>query len=325
MDFLIHIGIPKDPMDIDPRTILATMVHLDNKVILGMMAPLDHMAVDIMATLDHLNISETLLPPMALNHNTSANLTTPKHVKAVLTLNMKTEGSNVAKTRSSKRIRKKTNTQATQKNSSCLRARATPDDWAELLSVMLAGKALTWYMNTLEGRNLSFDDAVMAIHRTFETRSNYQGHFDRFSTMTIHMVIEKNPDKSLRENFDILVTDLETLFYGTHHPSLIDITLLGRLRQAVTGIPEFKQAIYAIETTPTYEGFLNNLRNALDAEQTSNPARQFNTSATPVHHPTTPLTYHDEAMFTDRRYGRANQASKATTGRSKTQFQRKCF
>ncbi|KAG6165978.1 hypothetical protein E4U27_008311, partial [Claviceps purpurea] len=72
-----------------------------------------------MATLDHLDISETLLPPMALNRNTSANLTTPKHVKAVLTLNMKTEGSNVAKTRSSKRIRKKTNTQATQKNSSC--------------------------------------------------------------------------------------------------------------------------------------------------------------------------------------------------------------
>ncbi|KAG6288376.1 hypothetical protein E4U09_005587 [Claviceps aff. purpurea] len=28
----------------------------------------------------------------------------------------------------------------------CKRARATPDDWAELLSVMLAGKALTWYM-----------------------------------------------------------------------------------------------------------------------------------------------------------------------------------
>ncbi|KAG6314610.1 hypothetical protein E4U22_008602, partial [Claviceps purpurea] len=54
MDFLIHIGIPKDPMPMDPRTILATMVHLDHKVIPGMMAHLDHMAVDIMAPLNHL-------------------------------------------------------------------------------------------------------------------------------------------------------------------------------------------------------------------------------------------------------------------------------
>ncbi|KAG5923290.1 hypothetical protein E4U61_003798 [Claviceps capensis] len=171
----------------------------------------------------------------------------------------------------------------------CKRARATPDDWAELLSVILAGKALTWYMNTLEGNKLTFDDAVMAIHRTFETRSNYQGHFDRFSMMTIQMVMEKNPEKSLKDNFDILVADLETLFYGIYHPSLIDVTLFGRLRQAVAGIPEFKKALYTIDATPTYEGFLNNLRNALDAEQTSNPANQFKTSATPAYHPPTPF------------------------------------
>ncbi|KAG6266114.1 hypothetical protein E4U48_005652 [Claviceps purpurea] len=123
MDSLIHIEIPKDPMPVDPRTILATMVHLDHKVIPGMMAHLDHMAVDIMAPLNHLDILETLLPPMALkrNINTPTNLTTLKHAKAVLILNMKPEGSNVAKTRSSKRIRKRTNTQAPQKNSSCPR------------------------------------------------------------------------------------------------------------------------------------------------------------------------------------------------------------
>ncbi|KAG5913745.1 hypothetical protein E4U61_006561 [Claviceps capensis] len=264
MDFLTHIGIPKDPMPADPRTILAALVHPDHKAIPGMMPPLDHMAadiiapldrmaVDIMALLDHMVIPEILLPPMALIRNitTATNLTTLKHIKAAPILNMKIEDSNVAKTRSSKRIRKRTNTQAPQGNSSCLRARATPDDWAELLSVMLAGKALTWYMNTLEGNNLTFDDAVMAIHRTFETRSNYQGHFDRFSMMTIQMVMEKHPDKSPKENFDILVTDLETLFYGIYHPSLIDVTLLERLRQAVAGIPEFKQALYTIDATPT--------------------------------------------------------------------------
>ncbi|KAG6086617.1 hypothetical protein E4U31_000780, partial [Claviceps sp. LM219 group G6] len=93
--------------------------------------------------------------------------------------------------------------------------------------------------------------------------------------LTIQMVMEKNPDKSLKENFDILVTELETLFHGIYHPSLINVTLLTRLRQAIGGVPEFKQTIYTSDLT--YEGFLNDLRNSLEAEQTSNPASQFNT------------------------------------------------
>ncbi|KAG5950939.1 hypothetical protein E4U57_007272 [Claviceps arundinis] len=152
-------------MPVDPRTILAVPIYLDNKVILAMMAPLDHMAIpDTAATSG----------PQPQNNKTTTplNLTTTKHLKAVLTLTtMKIEGSNGAKTRSSKHTRKRTNTQARQVNSSGHRCTTTPNVWAELFSIMLAGKALTWYMNTLDGNDLTFDDAVMAVHRTFEFRN----------------------------------------------------------------------------------------------------------------------------------------------------------
>ncbi|KAG6277874.1 hypothetical protein E4U47_006521 [Claviceps purpurea] len=166
MDSLIHIEIPKDPMPVDPRTILATMVHLDHKVIPGMMAHLDHMAVDIMAPLNHLDILETLLPPMALkrNINTPTNLTTLKHAKAVLILNMKPEGA----------AEEFLMPKVTIFKHRCKRARATPDDWAELFSVMLAGKALTWYMNTLEGHDLTFEDAVMGHGNPPDVRNALQ-------------------------------------------------------------------------------------------------------------------------------------------------------
>ncbi|KAG6150778.1 hypothetical protein E4U11_008150 [Claviceps purpurea] len=121
MDFLIHIGIPKDPMPMDPRTILATMVHLDHKVI-----P-DTLIKAYTEKDKYTGAAEEFLMPK---------VTIFKH--------------------------------------RCKRARATPDDWAELFSVMLAGKALTWYMNTLEGHDLTFEDAVMGHGNPPDVRNALQ-------------------------------------------------------------------------------------------------------------------------------------------------------
>ncbi|KAG6029104.1 hypothetical protein E4U19_001154 [Claviceps sp. Clav32 group G5] len=62
-------------------------------------------------------------------------------------------------------------------------------------------------------------------------------------------LIDKNPDKSLKENFNRLVTELETLFYELYHPTLIGVMLLARLCQAVGGISEYEQALYTSSLT----------------------------------------------------------------------------
>ncbi|KAG6237688.1 hypothetical protein E4U25_002471 [Claviceps purpurea] len=109
---------PQDPMPVDPRTILAALVHLDHKAI-----PFGPYGCGFNGPFGPYGYSGNTLPPMALNRNitTPTNLTTLKHVKAVPTLTTKTEGSNGAKKRSSKHTRKTINTQASQMNSSCPR------------------------------------------------------------------------------------------------------------------------------------------------------------------------------------------------------------
>ncbi|KAG6302219.1 hypothetical protein E4U44_000350 [Claviceps purpurea] len=190
MDFLIHIGIPKDPMPMDPRTILATMVHLDHKVIPGMMAHLNHMAVDIMAPLNHLAPGHSGNTAATNGPQTQHQYTyEPDHAQACQSrTDIEYENRRFQRCQDTlikAYTEKDKYTGAAEEflmpkvtifKHRCKRARATPDDWAELFSVMLAGKALTWYMNTLEGHDLTFEDAVMAIHRTSETHSNYQGH-----------------------------------------------------------------------------------------------------------------------------------------------------
>ncbi|KAG6246682.1 hypothetical protein E4U23_004423 [Claviceps purpurea] len=106
---------PKDPMPVDPRTILAALVHLDHKAI-----PFGPYGCGFNGPFGPYGYSGNTMPPMALNRNitTPTNLTTLKHVKAVPTLTTKTEGSNGAKKRSSKHTRKTINTQASQMNSS---------------------------------------------------------------------------------------------------------------------------------------------------------------------------------------------------------------
>ncbi|KAG6150480.1 hypothetical protein E4U37_006059 [Claviceps purpurea] len=80
---------PKDPMPVDPRTILAALVHLDHKAI-----PFGPYGCGFNGPFGPYGYSGNTLPPMALNRNitTPTNLTTLKHVKAVPTLTTKTEG-----------------------------------------------------------------------------------------------------------------------------------------------------------------------------------------------------------------------------------------
>ncbi|KAG6126711.1 hypothetical protein E4U38_006796 [Claviceps purpurea] len=79
---------PKDPMPVDPRTILAALVHLDHKAI-----PFGPYGCGFNGPFGPYGYSGNTLPPMALNRNitTPTNLTTLKHVKAVPTLTTKTE------------------------------------------------------------------------------------------------------------------------------------------------------------------------------------------------------------------------------------------
>ncbi|KAG6196259.1 hypothetical protein E4U35_007998 [Claviceps purpurea] len=199
MDFLIHIGIPKDPMPMDPRTILATMVHLDHKVIPGMMAHLDHMAVDIMAPLNHLAPGHSGNTAATNGPQTQHQYTyEPDHAQACQSrTDIEYENRRFQRCQDTlikAYTEKDKYTGAAEEflmpkvtifKHRCKRARATPDDWAELFSVMLAGKALTWYMNTLEGHDLTFEDAALQLPRTFVRRVPQQPQECSWGTLLI--------------------------------------------------------------------------------------------------------------------------------------------
>ncbi|KAG6199142.1 hypothetical protein E4U34_003652 [Claviceps purpurea] len=126
---------------------------------------------------------------------------------------------------------------------------------------MLADGALEFYLNDLSMTTMTFDEIVLAIHARFESLRSRGLHLAIFNDLSLRKVMAENPRKPIYDCFELLIRQLEALFYGYHSPSLHDTALLFQLEKAVEDIPQCEIALSIKEYT--YRGRIAIIRNAL--------------------------------------------------------------
>ncbi|KAG6147219.1 hypothetical protein E4U46_004777 [Claviceps purpurea] len=126
---------------------------------------------------------------------------------------------------------------------------------------MLADGALEFYLNDLSMTTMTFDEIVLAIHARFESFRNRDFHMRILNDLTLRKVMAENRGKPIHDCFELLIRQLEAIFYGYHSPSSNDTALLSQLEKAVRDIPQCEIALSINEYT--YRGRIAIIRNAL--------------------------------------------------------------
>ncbi|KAG6026186.1 hypothetical protein E4U40_002293 [Claviceps sp. LM458 group G5] len=108
------------------------------------------------------------------------------------------------------------------------------------------------------GRPLDF---FVTKFRLFSDRCCRGLHLAIFNDLSLRKVMRENPGKPIYDCFELLIRQLEAIFYGYHSPSLRDTALLFQLEKAVEDIPQCEIALSIKEYT--YRGRIAIIRNAL--------------------------------------------------------------
>ena len=86
-----------------------------------------------------------------------------------------------------------------------------PDDFARAFSLMLKGDAKDYYLETAHGQELSFEEKASRIRERFYTEERMHALQRKWNAMSLRTVIKGNPEKSILENFNTMLADLQKL------------------------------------------------------------------------------------------------------------------
>ena len=94
----------------------------------------------------------------------------------------------------------------------CKKVGITKEQYHDAFSSMLRARPLRFYYDSLSNRGYDFDTMIHLIKLTFETQARKQEYLTAWRDLTLRNVINKHPEKSLIEYFEISLDQLTTIY-----------------------------------------------------------------------------------------------------------------
>jgi len=169
-------------------------------------------------------------------------------------------------------------------------------------SVMLKGRAATFYYDHIAGKRYDFDTMLRLTRTHFETDENRQLYMSEWRETTFQRVINSNPTKSRLECLQLLFDKLQKVQRGLTESYQNDNSLRDQVISACRGISECSLALY--QPANTFEGVCAQLRSAVGTavRTQESQSQQFHTE-TPTHHDDLIQYEQYDQNWTDRTYG----------------------
>lgn len=122
----------------------------------------------------------------------------------------------------------------------CCRYAVPEDVLRRAFPIMLADGPLDFYLHELSTTAMTFDEIVLAIHARFDSRRNRDLHLAIFNELTLRQVMNQCPAGTTRSGaIEILIRQLEAIYYGYHSPSSTDKAQSALLLQLERAMQEF--------------------------------------------------------------------------------------
>ena len=200
-------------------------------------------------------------------------------------------------------------------------------DYENAYSVMLKGRAATFYYDKLSGRGYDFDTMLAHTRTHFETEENRQLYMSEWRETTLPRVIAENPTKTRLECLEAMFDKLQKIQRGLTQVYQTEYSLRDQVISACRGVPECSLALY--KPASTYEGICAELRSAIGTavRARESTSQQFNTHQDD--YGINPGNQHDH-NWTDRTYaGRRGYSQHRPRGNRGGSFrndrQKKCY
>jgi hypothetical protein len=193
----------------------------------------------------------------------------------------------------------------------CGKAGLSKNQYHNAYSLMLKGRASTFYYESLANRNLTFEQMIQRTKGAFETQANKQEYLKLWKTYSFKQVLLENTDKRKLECLHLLVDKLRRIQPGLSSVYQSDESIRSQLISACSEIPECELALF--NPAPTFEGVYAQLRNAIYTRGEQAGSRQFLTENE---------EFEPEQLWTDRRYNGRGRFSNRGNSRRGSPFRR---
>ncbi|PVH90772.1 hypothetical protein DM02DRAFT_547142, partial [Periconia macrospinosa] len=180
----------------------------------------------------------------------------------------------------------------------CQKVGLEPDQYHNAYSVMLKGRASTFYYDRLAGKGYDFNRMIYESRCHFETEENKQQYMSEWRETTFLRIIATNPGVSRLDCLQRLFDQLQTIQRGLSESYQEDFSLRDQIISACRGVEECNLALF--NPANTYEGVCAQLRSSVSTALRSREVQQFNAQLQPTS--IDPADQHDH-NWTDRTYG----------------------
>ncbi|KAI6248324.1 hypothetical protein HI914_03614 [Erysiphe necator] len=180
----------------------------------------------------------------------------------------------------------------------CLKTGVNHQFFKDAFSIMLKGSAREYYHLHLMNNGLSFQDMTQKLRAHFETAERQLQMISKWKSITLLKTIEENPNKTVSECFELLVTEFRRTQLLLPQRFQGDLSLRDAIIDAVRDIRECSLACY--KPAPTFEALCADIRASIATEERLKNVTS--TSATFKTFQSTPIEPHDYQLYTDRRY-----------------------
>lgn len=190
----------------------------------------------------------------------------------------------------------------------CNKVGIQPYQYHHAFSVMLKGRAATFYYDHIAGKRHDFDTMLRLTKTQFETDENRQFYMSEWRETTFQRIITANPTKDRLECLQLLFDKLQKIQRGLSENYQNNNSLRDQVISACRGIAECNLALF--QPASTFEAVCAQLRSAVGTAMRTEPSQQF--------HAETPTEQHDQ-NWTDRTYGgrgRGNYRGRRSRGNS---------
>ena len=157
----------------------------------------------------------------------------------------------------------------------CQKVGLEPDQYHNAYSVMLKGRASTFYYDRLAGKGYEFNRMIYETRCHFETEENKQQYMSEWRETTFPRIIATNPDVSRLDCLQKLFDRLQTIQRGLSESYQEDFSLRDQVISACRGVEECNLALF--NPASTYEGVCAQLRSSIGTALRSREVQQFNT------------------------------------------------
>ena len=189
-------------------------------------------------------------------------------------------------------------------------------------SIMLKGRASSFYYDKISGRSYDFPIMVAMIKTHFETEERRQKYLTEWRSTTLPRTMIQNPEKTQPECLEILFDALRTTQRGLSAEYQNEHNLRDQVINACSGVPECRSALF--RPAPTFEGVCAELRAAIGQfvreKELANPAA-YNQE----------VLYEDleheghQQYWTDRTYGGKGRSPARTAYKGRGGFAKRVF